>query len=148
MWLVLHALWLVLHVLWLVLHVLWLSLSRPSPYTLPSGSKKSTQRGAKPRVYGWMGLVDGMDGVTKVSFNFLYTLWVYRLGTYLLIYVLKNCHQHTYGFKNLMSSWGVGILFSKLPSVRVFLIKINHAKSIGFQLVIWRVFILFVLLDF
>ena len=47
----------------------------------------------------------------------------------------KSCHRHSYGFQNLMSSWGVGILFSKLPYVRVFLK--NHAKSIGFQVVIW-----------
>ena len=25
------------------------------------------------------------------------------------VYVVKNCHQHSYGFENLMSSWGVGI---------------------------------------
>ena len=31
------------------------------------------------------------------------------------------------GLKKLMSSWGVGIFFSKLPYVRVFLK--NHAKS-------------------
>ena len=46
----------------------------------------------------------------------------------------KNCHRHSYGFQNLMSSWGVGILFSKLPFLRVFLI--NHVKSIGFKMVI------------
>ena len=30
------------------------------------------------------------------------------------MYVFKNCHQHCYAFENLRSSWGVGILFSKL----------------------------------
>ena len=52
-----------------------------------------------------------------------------------LIYVLKNCHQHSNGFENLMSSWGVGVSLSKLPYERVFLK--NNTKSIGFQMVIW-----------
>ena len=50
---------------------------------------------------------------------------------YQLVYVKKNCHQHSYGFQNLMSSWLVGMLFSKLTYVRVFLK--NHAKSKVFQ---------------
>ena len=49
-----------------------------------------------------------------------------------------------------MSSWGVGISFSKLPYVRVFLK--NRAKSVGFQVVIWNqnfeVLILFAWVDF
>ena len=40
-------------------------------------------RGPKGRVYGWMG----WDGISKVSFKFLYTLWVYRTCIYLLIYM-------------------------------------------------------------
>ena len=35
-----------------------------------------------------------------------------------------------------MSSWGVGISFSKLHYVRVFLK--NRVKSVGFQMVIWN----------
>ena len=69
---------------------------------------------------GWDGWMDGMgwmgwDGVSKVSFNFLYTLWVYRSCICILIYIVKSCHQHSYGFQNSMSSWGVGVRFSKLP---------------------------------
>ena len=63
---------------------------------------------------GWDGW-DGMDGISKVSFNFLYTLLVYRSCICILIYIVKSCHQHSYGFQNLMSSWGVGVRFSKLP---------------------------------
>ena len=37
---------------------------------------------------GWGGVV--WDGVSKVSFNFLYTLWVYRSCIYIVIYVVKN----------------------------------------------------------
>ena len=64
---------------------------------------------------GWMGW-DGMgwDGVSKVSFNFLYTLCVYRSCIYVLIYILKNCHQYSYGFQNLMSSWGWGNTILKI----------------------------------
>ena len=54
------------------------------------------------------GCCGGWDGVSKVSFNDLHTLWVYRTSIYLLIYTLKNCHEHSYGFQNLMSSWGWG----------------------------------------
>ena len=38
---------------------------------------------------GWDGWMDGMDGVSKVSFNFLYILLVYRILIFLLIYQLQ-----------------------------------------------------------
>ena len=59
----------------------------------------------------------GWDGVSNGSFNFLYTLCVYRSCIYILIYILKNCHQHSYGFQNLMSSWGSWSKISKLERV-------------------------------
>ena len=52
----------------------------------------------------------GLDGVSKVSFNFVYTLRVYRSCIYVLICIVKNFHQDTYGFQNFMSSWGVGVM--------------------------------------
>ena len=61
---------------------------------------------------GWGGM--GSDGPSKGFLNFLYTLWVCRFCIYLLTYEIKKYHQHSYVFQNLMSSWGVGILFSKL----------------------------------
>ena len=64
-----------------------------------------------------MGWMDGWDGISKVSFKFLYPLWVYRTCIYLLIYILKNCHQHSYGFQNFMSSWGSWSKISKLQQV-------------------------------
>ena len=33
------------------------------------------------------------------------------------MHVIKNCHQNSYGFQNLMSSWGWGSKFSNLPQV-------------------------------
>ena len=78
----------------------------------------------------------GLDGISKLSFKFLYTLWVYRLCINLLhIYVSKNCHRQFYGFENLMSSWGVWIWSSKLVCGNVFLK--NHAKRKMFQ-INWR----------
>ena len=74
---------------------------------------------------------DGWDGISKVSFKFLYTLWVYRKCIYLYIIMFKVCHQLFYGFENLMSSWRVWISFSKLLRGNVFLK--NHAKSKVFQ---------------
>ena len=39
---------------------------------------------------------------------------------YLLIYVPENYHQDSYGFKNLMSSWGSWSKISKLQQVGEF----------------------------
>ena len=47
-----------------------------------------------------MGL-DGMDGVSKVSFNFLCTSWVYRLCIYPLVSVIKFVTDILMGFKIL-----------------------------------------------
>ena len=80
---------------------------------------------------GWDG-VGWMDGISKVYFKFLYTLWVKWTFIVLLLYMFKNCHQICYGFENLMSSWGVWIWFSKLLWLNVFLK--NHAKSKVFQI--------------
>ena len=46
---------------------------------------------------------DGVGRSSNVSFKFLRTLWVFRTCIR-----NKNCHQHSYGFQNLMSSWGWG----------------------------------------
>ena len=76
---------------------------------------------------------DGMGwvGISKVSFKFLHTLWVYRTCIGLLIYMFKNCHELCYGFENFMSSWRVWISFSKLLWGNLFLK--NHANSKVFQ---------------
>ena len=52
------------------------------------GPRQIYTRGPKRRVW-W----DGLDGISKVSFNFFHTLWVYRWGIYLPIHVIKNCRQ-------------------------------------------------------
>ena len=96
------------------------------PLHLPPGSSAGfTPRARSASLMGWDGV--GLDGISKVSFNFLYTSWVYRSCIYPLIYVIKFCHQHSYGFQNLISSWRVRILFLKLLWGNVFLI--NNAKS-------------------
>ena len=41
----------------------------------------------------------GWDGLTKVSFNFLHTLWIYRLCIYLLVLVIKVVTDILMGFK-------------------------------------------------
>ena len=70
-----------------------------------------------------------------MSFNFLYTSWVYRSCICLHIYLFKVCHQHCNGFENLISSWRVWISLSKLLWENVFLK--NPAKSKVFQ-INWR----------
>ena len=80
---------------------------------IPFGVQRHTPHDEhEARVYeldgmdGWNGM--GWDGLSKVSFKYLYTLWAYRTCIYLLIciYILKNCHQHSYGFQNFLLSWG------------------------------------------
>ena len=48
---------------------------------------------------GTGGRVDGSDGISKVSFNFLHNFWVYRLCIYLLIYEIKIVTNILMGFK-------------------------------------------------
>ena len=79
---------------------------------------------------GRVGRVGWVGRKSKVSFNFLHTLWVYRSCIYLLIYILKSCQQHCYGFQNLMSSWGSGSKFSSLQQVGDF--SILGSKSVTF----------------
>ena len=45
---------------------------------------------------GWLGW---MDGISKVSFNFLHTLWVYRICICLLVYEIKIVTNILMGFK-------------------------------------------------
>ena len=60
---------------------------------------------------GWMDGMDGMDGwdgISKVSFNFLYIQICWQLRCGLSKYMFKVCHQLSYGFEILVSSWGWG----------------------------------------
>ena len=56
-----------------------------------------TQRGRRPslRMDGWMG---GM-GVSKVSFNFFHTLYVYRSCIYLLVFIIQKDANILMGLK-------------------------------------------------
>ena len=58
-----------------------------------------------------MGRVDGWDGISKVSFNFLHNLWVYRLCIYLLIYEIKIITKIPMGFKIWCEAGGRGQKF-------------------------------------
>ena len=48
---------------------------------------------------GWTGRVDVSDGISKVSFKFLHTLWIYRLCICLLIYEIKIVTNILMGLK-------------------------------------------------
>ena len=53
-------------------------------------------------IYGWVdGWMDGWMGYQKCPSMF-FLLWVYRTCIRLLVCILKNFHQHSYGFQNLM----------------------------------------------
>ena len=60
---------------------------RPSRYTLPPGSSAIYTTSLMGWVGGW---VSGLDGVSKVSFKFIYTLSVYRTCIYLPIYIYSK----------------------------------------------------------
>ena len=51
----------------------------------------------------------------------------------------KSCHQHSYGFQNLMSSWGWGSKFSKLEQVGDFSIfgyKSSHVQGVFLKIIL------------
>ena len=55
---------------------------------------------------GWDGI--GWDGNQKCPLKF-FILCEYIDYIYISTYIRnKSCHQHSYGFQNLMSSWGLG----------------------------------------
>lgn len=97
--------------------------------TSPSGVQRRIYATNAKREIDGMG---GWDGWSNGSFNFLYTFGVYRTCIGLPIYMFKNCHQHCYGYVNLISSCRVWIWFSKLIWGNVFLK--NHSKSHMFQI--------------
>ena len=59
-----------------------------------------------------MGWMDGWDGWTEYqkcpSIFFILCRYIDHvyICLYIYIYIFKNCHQDSYGFKNLMSSLG------------------------------------------
>ena len=73
--------------------------ARPN-YNGPSGLFVIYKIEREPRVYGWM---DGW-GYKKCYFNVLHIFWVWII----CITILTGCHQDSYGFQSLMSSWGLG----------------------------------------
>ena len=67
------------------------------------------------RVDGLMGGM-GLDGISKVSFNFLYTLWVYRSCICILIYIYSQKMSPTFLWVSKFDvKLGSGERFSKLP---------------------------------
>ena len=68
------------------------------------GSSQDWRNERDTRVYGCVDGIDRIDGVSKVSFNFLNTLRVYRSCIYILTYIVKSCpHKFLVG---LISGWG------------------------------------------
>ena len=57
-----------------------LGMGEVSSYSVPSGFRADLHaRPEGPSLMGWDGMGwDGWDGISKVTFNFLHTLWVYR----------------------------------------------------------------------
>ena len=77
-----------------------------------------------------------MDGDQKGPSIFLIFMYV-KDHIYVLIYVLKSCYQDSYGFQNLMSSWGSSTKISKSQHVGEFyffepkcsLLKLTHEEN-------------------
>ena len=110
-----------------------LGISKPLHTTFGVQCNLHMRRGSPIRV-GWcdeMGWVY-RTGYQKYPSYFLYTLWVYRSCMSIhIIYIVKSCHKPSYEFQNSMSSWGVGICFSKLQSLHFCLImtKVRCLKN-------------------
>ena len=111
--------------------------------------RRFTRRARSASLMGRVGRVgldgsDGSDGSdgrsSKVSFNFLHTLYVYRLCIYLLTYEIKIVTNILIGFK-IWCQVGAGVTpFLKLPYVREFwniwFQKLTdiRCKSMGFKI--------------
>ena len=73
-----------------------------------------------------------MDGLEKCPLNF-FELFGHLELIYIYIYTCiqnKSCRQQSYGFQNLMQSWGSGSNFSNLQQVGDF--SILGSKSVTF----------------
>ena len=67
------------------------------PFEVQRRSIYITRREAKSlRMDGWE---------IKSILQFSSYVYVYRTCIYVLIKIIENCHQHSYGFWKLMSSW-------------------------------------------
>ena len=109
-------------------------------YKVPPGSSDSAPKPeAEGRVW-WDGL-DGWDGISKGSFNFLQTLWEYRTCIYILVYKIKVAANILMGFK-IWCQVGVWVtLFSKLPYSREFSnIWFQKLTDIRYKRSLWTTF--------
>ena len=69
------------------------------------------------------------DGMSKVSFNYLHALWIYRSCLCILICIVKSCpHKFLVGLKN-WSSWGPDTKIPKHPLGRIFLKSYLKSKK-------------------
>ena len=69
---------------------------RLGTYNVPEGPSANPYGEARRAEFDGM---DGWDGISKVSFKFLHTLWVYRLCICLLVYEIKIVTNILMGFK-------------------------------------------------
>ena len=94
--------------------------SHPNQFlTVPSGVKRRIYNKSAKREFsvgvGWGGWVGWTGYQTCPSFpSIFFILYGYIDKVYVSVYVIKNYHEHYYGFQNLMLTWEVGILFSKI----------------------------------
>ena len=61
--------------------------------------KTLTARRKAPSLMGRVDGLDGWDGISKVSFKFLHTFWVYSLCICLLVYEIKIVTNNLMGLK-------------------------------------------------
>ena len=101
------------------------------------GQKFTILKSWKCFIYWWDGWIDGM-GYQKGTLIF-FILCTYKQHVFIFINILKNYHQHSHDFQNLMSSLGWGNPFSKVPFVSKYLnIWFQKVFFFSYLLVFWK----------
>ena len=73
---------------------------------------------------------DGTDGQQKCP-SIFFMLCEHLEHVYILKYILKNCHQHSYGFQILMSSWGCGSNFKFKAGRHCKILKLDYPYEVS-----------------
>ena len=72
---------------------------RLGTYNVPSGSRPKHLETRLKAEFDEMDGCDGLNGISKVSLNFLHGFWEYRTCRYILVYKIKVAANIVMSFK-------------------------------------------------